>query len=362
MPGTLALALAQRAVGHEVFLAYDTKRGAFNDYEEAAAPWVEPHRLQPPVAFTLSAKSSVWEYLRDGWRLRRLLRHGDIDVLHLHLSHDHGLAALAGIPHHVVGVRTVHAARSLSRRFLQRWLLGRVRGLITRSLEHAQRLRELVGAANSSVAVIPGSIDTERFQPAVASAIKKARAAFDIPLDAPVVCHVALIAQRGQEELVRAAASLGQRAPYLLFVGKGEAEAALRRVVDASGIGGRVRFVGYLQGQALVEGYAAADAAFLAQPGNDASMRAALEAQACGLPVVGVWPALQDVVDATVGYPVTARTPEAIASGLSEWLDSLDEGRRRGVAARARVLAERSIAREAQVTLAFYDELRAQAR
>ncbi|MCK5688216.1 glycosyl transferase family 1, partial [Myxococcota bacterium] len=41
LPPTLGLAKAQRELGHQVYLAYDTKRGAFNEYEEAAEPWLK---------------------------------------------------------------------------------------------------------------------------------------------------------------------------------------------------------------------------------------------------------------------------------------------------------------------------------
>ena len=39
------LALAQRELGHTVSLAYDRKRGAFNDYEEAAEGAYNAHFL-----------------------------------------------------------------------------------------------------------------------------------------------------------------------------------------------------------------------------------------------------------------------------------------------------------------------------
>ena len=89
LPSTLALAVEQRRQGHEVWLAHDSKRGAINDYEEAADPWLEGLSLTPPLPLTLSAKSTVGEYLHDRRHLQRLLR--QVDVVHTHLSHDHGL-------------------------------------------------------------------------------------------------------------------------------------------------------------------------------------------------------------------------------------------------------------------------------
>ena len=72
----------------------------------------------------------------------------------------------------------------------------------------------------------------------------------------------------------------------MLFVGRGENEEALQLLTKGIGLEGKTHFAGYLAGDELRDAYAAADAAFLAQAGNDASARAALEAMASGLPVV----------------------------------------------------------------------------
>ncbi|MBI5510319.1 MAG: glycosyltransferase family 4 protein [Deltaproteobacteria bacterium] len=356
IPATLGLALAQQQLGHTVYLGYDRKRGAFNDYEEAAAPWIEPRALTPPRSLTLSAKSSPLEYVHDLVGLRALYR--AVDVVHLHLSHDHTLAALAGKPFRLPLVRTLHSARSVERRFGQRWLHSRVDGLIVRCAAHRELLRQRFGIESAGVRVIKGSIDAARFEPASAAARLRARARFELPADAPVLCHVALIAGRGQEELVAAVKLLGARAPRVLFVGRGEGEAALRRAVDAAGVGTRVRFAGYLQGEALLDAYAAADAAFLAVPGNDASMRAALEAMASALPLIAVTEdALGELCSVETGFPLQSRDPAAIAAGLSAWLESGGAARARGLAGRAAVERERTFASEARATLAFYDSL-----
>jgi glycosyltransferase involved in cell wall biosynthesis len=357
LPQTLGLALAQRRLGHRVWLAFDRKRGAFNQFEEAAAPHLEGTGLDPPARLTLSTKSSPLEYLRDLTALRKLVRSGEVDVVHVHLSHDHGLASLAG-PGRAARVRTFHADRSLVRRFGQALLNRRADAWIVRCAEHRRLLLERFAVSEERTRVIPGSIDAERFVPADDDARAAARRRFEIPEDVPVLGQVALIAGRGQEELVDAVASLGDAAPFLLFVGRGEREEAVRARVQAAGLDERVRFSGYLEGDELLGAYAAMDAAFVAQPGNDASARAALEAMASGVPVLAVQTgALAELVDADHGFPVAARTPSDIAATVRAWLDDRKGAAERAARARERVLAERTVEHEAEQTLALYQRV-----
>jgi len=360
VPPTVGLALAQRALGHTVFLALDTKRGAFNDYEEAAAPRVAGLRLEPPVRLTLSTKSSPVELWRDFAALRRLLARGDIDVVHAHLSHDHALAALA-LPRGAATacVRTFHAARSLGPRLGQAWMNRRARVYIVRSAAHREELVGRFGVPAERVHAVPGGIDAIRFSPASAAARAQARERLGLPPDALVLAHVALIAGRGQEELASAVALLSEPRPFLLFVGRGEREAQLRAHVRSLGLSSRARFAGYLAGDALLDAYAAADAAFLAQAGNDASARAGLEAMAGGVPLVVVGhDALAELAQDDRALVASERTPEAIAAALAALVADVPGARARAARAREFVLAERTFGAEAERTLAAYHQAR----
>jgi glycosyltransferase involved in cell wall biosynthesis len=310
------------------------------------------------MPLTLSAKSSPIEYLRDRRLLREFVRGARVDVIHAHLSHDHGLMALAGRSSAVVRVRTFHADRSLVRRFGQAWLTRRAEGWILRAEAHRQLLLARFGVPPERTCVIPGALDATPLLEERAEARQRLRKAWGVPADAPLIGHVALIADRGQEELVEAIRLIGDPAPYVIFIGRGEGEAALDAHIRDAGVASRVRRAGYLQGEALLDGYAALDAAFLAQPGNDASARAALEAMAACLPVVGVRTgALAELIDDAVGYPIETRTPDQIAGGIRAWLRDSDHGAARGAAGRERVTQTRSFAREAERTLAFYESL-----
>ena len=353
LPSTLRLACAQRSLGHDVWLAHDTKRGAFNAFEESADPHVEAASIAPPQKMTLSAKSSPIAIWRDVRTLKNLLKQ-NVDVVHVHLSHDHSLASFA-IRSGFTGVRirTIHAGRSLENRFGQKKLNQKADGWIVRSQEHLQRLQTQIGVAREDIAMIPGSIDTDLFRPCAEEARTQARAKFKIPADAQVIGHAALMAGRGQEELIEAATLVDNPKLHLLFIGRGEDEAKVKARAAASSISDRIHFTGYLQGDALLEGYAAMDGAFSAQAGNDASVRAVLEAMSCGLPVVGVSDgAIGEAIKPDVGFGVASRTPQDIASGLQAFLNRSEE---MGHNARKKMEIERSMSLEAQRTISYYE-------
>lgn len=360
VPPTLALALAQRELGAEVWLATDTRRGAWNPYEEAIGARLESLDLLPPMSLALSPRASPARHWQDLRHLSRWSQAGAVDVVHAHMSHDHILMALsAGSP---VRVRTLHADRSLQARWGQGWLLRSCDGLIVRCAAHRALVQARFGLPQARLALLRGSVDTQALQVAAPPQRLAARAALGLPQDAVVLGQVALMHDRGHATLLQALAALpSQGRPHLLWVGRGVEEEALQAQVRELGLEPWVHFAGYAQGMpALQRAYAAMDAAFLARPGNDASARAALEAMAAGLPLLAVSQGvLAELVDDSVGFRVARCSPAAIATALRRWLSSSDLGRARGRRGRAWVVQQRSIKAEAAASLAFYRQLRA---
>lgn len=395
VPGVLALARAQRALGHEVWVAHDRLRGPFSPYEEAidaghlaatgqggvfptgptspaaqpapappaSQPWAGD--LTPPVALAVSPKAAPWHFVRDVLRLRRFVHGAGIDVVHAHLSHDHWLLACCG-KLGAARVRTVHAERALQRKFGHGWLWGRTDGVVLRERGHGQRLAGIGLDRRAARARVPGAIDagfwrpharTERSQRSVT------RAALGIPASARLVVHAALMADRGQLELLAAVEQLCRAGAagelHVALVGRGPQENEVAARAAAPALRGRIHRLGYLEADALRAVYRAADAAFVAQPGNDGAARAALEAMAAGLPVVAVRRGpLAELVDEVVGYPVADRAPEHVAGGLAAWLADPGRARARGRAGRRRILRQRTFAQEAEATLTLYAQAR----
>lgn len=365
LPGTLALAIAQRRLGHTVWLAADSQRGNFDGFEEAAEPHLDGAQLSPPLSkpLALSTRASMRQHWADIRALRQFLRPNRVQIVHTHLSHDHVLAALCRSAR-VPLVRTVHAARALSRRFGQRFLLQRADHLIVRSQAHKNRLLALLAVPAEQTTSIPGSVDVAMWQQPDAKTKQRARQRFrqehGICQSAPLLGHVALIAGRGQQALLAALSMVATPASSLLhvvFVGDGSHAQALKAEVAQRRLGHRVHFTGYLPAPRLKDAYAAMDAAYVMQAGNDAAVRAALEAMAAGLPVLAPnTDALGELVDARTGFVLRANAADAVAEGIDAWLQQSDAGQARGVIGAARVRRERGIQTEALATLGVYDK------
>jgi glycosyltransferase involved in cell wall biosynthesis len=359
MPHVIGLASAQRERGDTVWIAYDVKRGNFDGFEEDARPRVEAAGFTSPPQFTLSTKSSALETVRDVRALQSFVREEKIEVVHAHMSHDHTLMSIAlRKPKElgVVRVRTVHAERALEHRFGRRALMKRAEAWVVRSQSHARQMRNHFQVDATRLHVIPGSVDARLFAPRPIVVRAALRRRLEIPDDVVLVGHVALIApERGQEELVRAIALMGDSPVHAMFVGRGESEHAIRELARELGISHRIHFPGSVAVPELVDMYAAMDAALVARPGNDAASRSALEAMACGLPVIALREAaLAETVTDRVGFPISSATAENMARAMRQILDDRADARYRGETARELVATSRTFALEAELTREAY--------
>ncbi len=108
--------------------------------------------------------------------------------------------------------------------------------------------------------VVPPGVDTERFQPLDSEGRAKARAAFGLPLDAPVItCVSRLVPRKGIDSLVRAAGRLVADLPDLVvaIAGSGRERGRLERLAAATGA--PVRFLGRVPDDDLPSFYGCGD-------------------------------------------------------------------------------------------------------
>jgi len=314
------LALAQRALGHEVTVAVDLRRRT-TPAEELAQPRLEQLALLDRGGLELSVKSSPFQVLRDV----RTLHHRKVDVIHAHFSHDHFLLRLAR-PAGAARIRSVHALRSL------RGSLPAADGFTVPVEGWLERLP--LGAPRTVLPALVG----EDFHP-----VPEARTQLGLQ-GTPLIGMVSTFQPSRRHPLgIAAFARLQARVPgaRLVLVGDGKLEPQLRAQVAQAGLSETVIFAGYQQGPDFVRWLSALDEVWILGLGNDFSARAAAQARCCGVRVVaadeGALARYADVV-------VPALSPETVVAAS-----------RSGARRRVEVPRPEQIARE---VLALYEQAR----
>ena len=203
--------------------------------------------------------------------------------------------------------------------------------LVANTDVEAAQLVRLYDADPDRVLVVPPGVDLERFTPSGPAQRAAARAHLSLAPDAVVLAFVGRIQPlKAPDVLLRAAAEMVARDPGLadrlvvLVVGgesgSGRAQpAALRELAARLGIAGLVRFLPPMPADDLARVYRAADV--VAVPSHNESFGlVALEAQACGTPVVaarvGGLPVA--VADDVSGLLVSGHEPAGWASALAD--------------------------------------------
>lgn len=215
--------------------------------------------------------------------------------------------------------------------------------LVANTAVEADQLRTLYGAHPRHVEVVPPGVDLDTFSP---GSRHRARHRLGVPTNALMLLFVGRIQPlKAPDVLVRAAAVLRARRPDLgarLLVtvvggpsGSGlEQPQALQQLSAALGLDTVVRFVPPAPRSQLVHWYRAAD--LVAVPSHNESFGlVALEAQACGTPVVAaaVGGLRTAVADGVSGLLVPGHDPGAWAGALGGLLDDAVARRRMSAAA-----------------------------
>ncbi|RKE21786.1 glycosyltransferase [Streptomyces sp. TLI_171] len=296
------------------------------------------------------------------WRLRRILRRTEPDVLHLHSAK----AGLAGRLAARGGLPTVFQPHA--------WSFAAVDGALAaaslRWERHATRWARTVlcvsereradGEAAGLLAdwrVVPNGVDLEHFAPADPASRRAARMTLGLDQSDPLaVCVGRLCRQKGQDVLLDAWAKVQAARPEsrLVLVGGGPDAEALAEQVRGLPEPSRVRMVGDVADPRLW--LAAADLAVLPSRWEGMAL-APLEAMACGRPVL-----LTDVPGARECLPPAERGRSvvpvgdsgAMAERLVEFLGDRIECERRGAEARAHVADHHDIRGTIQQVAAIY--------
>jgi glycosyltransferase involved in cell wall biosynthesis len=162
---------------------------------------------------------------------------------------------------------------------------------------------------------------------------------------------------KDQATLLSAAAALRERgyAFQLDVVGTGPLEADLRSLARSLGLSEKIRWRGVVPHDQMPQTYQRADL-FVLSSRHEAQGMVALEAAACGVPVVGT---AVGVIPELRPAARTIRVGDAggLADGMAELLDDEPTRLRSGCAARERALAEYGIELSVSRFLNLYEEV-----
>jgi D-inositol-3-phosphate glycosyltransferase len=281
------------------------------------------------------------ERLGESWGIERP------DVVHAHywLS---GLAALrAALPLEVPVVQSFHGLGAVERRHLgsadpsprervgiEREIANTCHGIIAACEAESADLAE-AGAPTEKVAVVPGGVDLNRFCPVGPAAGRdgwtRILAPGDLTRRKGIDTAIAALQHLPSTELIVAGG------PEQGTVEDDAEGRRLRWVAEEAGVSERVLMPGRAAHDAMPALYRASDVV-VCTPWYEPSGTAALEAMACGVPVVAsAVDCLKDlVVDGSTGRLLDEATPETVAAAVRSYLDDPALAEREGLAARAR--------------------------
>ncbi len=343
--------------GHRVIFAHTQKPSGTLAAEVASEP-IEVFRK----ALLLRKGLVVPRLFLDVLNLHHLVEiSGEHVICHAHTSHDHWtawcLARMSGAS--VSVVRSIHETRQAKKRFADTPLFRGADRLIAISEGMKSTLASAYGIDPEKIAVIPGSVDTDKFKPGLdASAILD-----EIGVDekTPLLGIVSRIkGGRGHRQLVEAFAGLAEEFQdlRLMIVGRGESKGEIEELVRARGLADRIHFMGYRRDD-LPQIYNAMRAKIILGEGSDGTCRAALEAMACGVPVIAakVGSLPESVADGKTGLLIDGRDERALANAMRRYAGDPDLAAAHGAAARRQALRRFAIESMVDKTESLFSEI-----
>ena len=285
----------------------------------------------------------------------------DVDIVHAHTPFSLGLAGMRLARRHDLPlVATYHTptseyasylssweparerAANLSRRY-ESWFLNRADAVIVPSETTGEYVAEELGVDDPKV--VPNGVDTERFHPVDSTAFRER---YDLPTDRTIVGYTGRHGHEKSLPEIVAACDRLDREVTVVFGGDGPAreeleEAARKRNLDA-------RFLGFLDRDELPAFYAGLDAFLFPSPVETQGL-VALEAFACGTPVVGVDSgALSDTVDdGETGYHFEPGDVDGFADAIERTVDERERLRENCLDRRESISVDHAVDRLSEI-------------
>jgi glycosyltransferase involved in cell wall biosynthesis len=255
--------------------------------------------------------------VRACWRLRRLMRTAEVDLVHTHSSIDAWLAGFAAKSLRLPVVRSRHVSIPVKRRrnFVYNALCDRI-------ISSGEAIREVLimgGVDPEKIVAIPAGVDVAQFHPAVSGAA--VRRAFGIT--GPVIGTVAMFRHsKGHRVLLRAIPEILRNEPEAVFlwVGDGVGRATLQQEIAEAGVRTKVYVAGFRED--VPSCLAAMDVVVLPSIKSDGVPQVILQALAMRKPVVAstVGGIPEVIQHQRTGVLVPPNDPQALADAVVQVL------------------------------------------
>lgn len=350
----LNLCVALRTMGVRADFACAPDAGAsVNKVVETA----RARGVDPVLHFYLCKHRRPIRNWRDRRALRAYLRDQRYDLVHCHLDNDHQIAARPAYALRVPLIRSSYHGEGMPVTRRHRWLLRHTSRLIAPGAAAADRDAAAFGFPRENIHVVPGAVDTSRFDPE--RALPDGRAWLKVPRDAFLLGIVARMQpHRRYEDLFEAMRLLLRRHPnaHLAVIGRGTRQEQVGFTpVRRLGLDAHVHFTGYIDGDNYAGMLKALDAGVFLVPGSDGTCRAVREMMAMGAPVVA---ARRGMLPEIAGHEREGLIVEGSAESLFEAFARLCEDpafrARLGAAARERARTDYALAVQARRVLQIY--------
>jgi glycosyltransferase involved in cell wall biosynthesis len=300
------------------------------------------------------------------WRIARLLRERQVDIIHPFVSPSTFFlllpALVVGTPVKVIaergGVRRSRPRGARMYETAERWL-GCFADAAVANSEAGRGLLLRAGVPRRKAQVIQNGLNPDRLRvdPARVAAIRSELA---VPHDGHVIGILATLKPaKGHDVFLRAAARVRAGRPNVSFaiVGDGPLRSQLQDLARALGLADRVRFFGF---QRQVADYlAACDVLVSSSRDNEGNSNSILEAMALGVPVVAtdVGGSAELVTDQETGLLVPIDDDGALAAAIERLLTS--PATVEALTSRARALVESRFGRTRMIDRyeALYESL-----
>jgi glycosyltransferase involved in cell wall biosynthesis len=294
--------------------------------------------------------------LAAAWRLARVLKRSPPDLIQAHDPHAVAMAALAlaisaPSPRPPL-LATRRIEYPIGRNSFSRWKYSQVERFI--AISGAVRDRLVAdGIAPLRISVVHEGVDVERIERQAAASV---HAAFFLPTHAPIVGNIgALTAQKGQHDLIEAAALVVREVPDARFVilGAGELREALEQQIHRKHLERHVILGGFrTDAMALLKGFDV----FALSSTHEGMCTSLVDAMAASKAAVAtaVGGVPEVLADGQTGFLVPPHNPPALAEKIVRLLKDDGLRARFAAAALARARAHFTVERMVDETLAVY--------